>query len=46
MKDIWQVWPSALSAQECDEIINRAQTYPAEAEQRYYAMLDDRPMAA
>jgi PKHD-type hydroxylase len=28
MKDIWQVWPSALSAQECDEIINRAQTYP------------------
>lgn len=28
MKNVWEVWPKALSADECDRIIERAQTYP------------------
>jgi len=29
MKNIWEVWTSALSPQECDAIIAKAETYPA-----------------
>jgi PKHD-type hydroxylase len=28
MKNLWEVWTSALSDAECDNIISRAQTYP------------------
>lgn len=28
MKNIWEVWTSALSSDECDDIISRASSYP------------------
>lgn len=31
MKNVWEVWPKALSADECDQIVARAQTYPDQA---------------
>jgi PKHD-type hydroxylase len=31
MKNIWEVWTSALTAGECDDIIAKAGTYPAKA---------------
>lgn len=31
MKNIWEVWTSALSPGECDAIISKAGTYPAQA---------------
>lgn len=28
MNNVWEVWPSALSGEECDAVIARAQSYP------------------
>jgi PKHD-type hydroxylase len=30
MKNVWEVWPSALNEAECDHIVERAQVYPEE----------------
>lgn len=31
MKNVWEVWPSALTADECDAIVKRADFYADEA---------------
>ncbi len=31
MNNVWEIWPSAFSAEECDAIVAKAATYPAKA---------------